>query len=60
MNEQINGLTLKTFLNFAALGDIKNGRASVVSENARLVGQIYVLLFSMLPKSQTGFDVALS
>ena len=60
MTEKSNGLTLKTFLSFAALSVAKNGRASVVSETARLVGHCCVLLFSMLPRSQTGFDVALT
>ena len=46
-------VNLKTFMEFVALGDSKRGNAKVASETARNVGLCYVLLFSMLPKSQT-------
>lgn len=46
-------LNLKTIMTFAALGDSKKGKASLVSEPARQLGVCYVLLFSMLPPSQS-------
>ena len=48
-------LSLKTLMEFASIGDSKKGKASVVGETARQTGMCFVLIFSMLPKSQTQF-----
>jgi len=53
-------INLKTIMNFAALGDSKQKKAGSVSEAARSIGVCFVLLFSMLPQSQSTMSISLT